>query len=84
MYQHPARQVNISRKAVSCAPDSCNFFETPYNRTMSYVIVSLLRNYRCWLFATWPAGITDGDSNLPIQDLSTLVATIIFLRVKFN
>ena len=29
MYQHSAHQVNISRKAVLCAPDSRNIFETP-------------------------------------------------------
>ena len=48
------------------------------------IIVTCKGNYRRWLFATLqPIGITNGDSNLPIHDLSTLVP-IILLSVKLN
>ena len=35
MYQHPAHQETMSRKAVLCAPDSRNFWDTLYVRVWS-------------------------------------------------
>ena len=35
MSQHPARQVNVSRKGVLCAPDYSKFFETLYIKANS-------------------------------------------------
>ena len=43
MCQHPAHQVNISRKAVLCVPDSRNFFRHPVLLKLER---ALFRSYR--------------------------------------
>ena len=44
MCQHPAHQINVSRKGVLCAPDYSKFFGTPYpvGSTLSVVLSGCL------------------------------------------